>query len=70
MLSNFFRAKLSTHSLMVAAAVLAFAAHQFFSDPQAAAWLRAHWVARDLYETAGATLIAFGIYKSPTKPMI
>lgn len=70
MFTNFIRAKMSTHGLMVAIAVLAFAAHQFFSDPQAAAWLRSHWVARDLYETAGATLIAFGIYTSPTRPII
>jgi hypothetical protein len=68
MLTNFIRAKVSTHSLLVALAVMSFAAHHFFSDPQAAAWLRAHWVLRNTGETIGATLLAFGIYKTPAKP--
>lgn len=67
MLTNLIRAKLSTHGLLIALGVLAFAAHKFFSDPNADAWLRAHWVAKDLYETAGACLLAYGVYKSPTE---
>jgi hypothetical protein len=68
MLTNLFRAKPSTHALMVAVGVLAFFAHQFFSEPSAAAWISQHWIVRDLYESVGATLIAFGIYKQPTPP--
>jgi hypothetical protein len=68
MLNNFIRAKLSTHTLLFVVGVMAFAAHRFFSDPRADAWLQAHWVIKDLYETAGATLLAYGIYKSPTPP--
>jgi hypothetical protein len=64
---NFIRAKVSTHGLMVAFTMFAFAAHRFFSDPNAAEWLRRHWVLKDLFETAGATLIAFGIYQQPSK---
>lgn len=66
-LTNFIRAKVSTHSLTIAIAVVAFAAHHFFSDPRADEWLRAHWLVKNLYETAAATLIAFGIYKQPAK---
>jgi hypothetical protein len=66
MLTNLVRAKMSTHALTVAVAVMATAAHQFFSDPHAATWLQSHWVLRNLYETVGATLVTFGIYRSPT----
>lgn len=68
MLTNFIRAKLSTHSLLIVLGVLAFAAHRFFSDPQAAEWLRAHWAVKDAFETISATLVAYGLYQSPTKP--
>jgi hypothetical protein len=68
MFTNVFRAKISTHALLVAIGVLAFMAHQFFSDPNAAAWISRHWIAKDLYETIGATLIAFGVYRNPTPP--
>jgi hypothetical protein len=68
MLTNVIHAKVSTHSVTMAVCGFAFAAHHFFSDPQAAAWLCAHWVMKDLYETVGTTLIAFGIYKQPTPP--
>lgn len=67
MLTNLFRAKLSTHTLTVALGVLIFAAHHFFADPQAAAWLNAHWALRDLGESAGAALAVYGVYASPTK---
>lgn len=70
MLTNFIRAKLSTHTLMVVIAVGAFATNHFFGDPQAAAWLRAHWALKDLLGTAGATLAVLGLYRTPTKPMI
>jgi hypothetical protein len=70
MLTNFCRAKLSTHGLMVAITVVAFATNHFFSDPQAAAWLRDHWAIKDLLGTAGATLALLGLYRNPTKPMI
>lgn len=68
MLTNVLRAKLSTHTLTVAIGVFAFAAHRFFSDPHAEAWLQSHWIIKNLFETTGATLVAYGIYKQPTKP--
>lgn len=68
MLTNLIRAKLSTHSLLIILGVLAFAAHRFFSDPNADAWLRSHWAVKDLYETIGAVLVAYGLYKQPTQP--
>lgn len=68
MLTNLIRAKLSTHTLLLVIGVLAFAAHRFFSDPHADAWLRSHWVIKDLYETIGAVLVAYGLYSQPTKP--
>jgi hypothetical protein len=68
MLTNFIRAKVSTHSLVVAVAVFAFMAHRFMSDPNAAAWLASHWIVKDVYETITATLIAYGIYKQPFDP--
>jgi len=68
MLTNFIRAKVSTHTVMLAVCVFAFSAQHFFSDPEAAAWLHAHWIWRDLYETAGSALLAFGVYKSPAPP--
>ena len=68
MLTNLIRAKLSTHSLSIVIGVLCFMTHRFLSDPNAAAWLAAHWVIKDLYETTMATLIAYGIYKSPIDP--
>lgn len=70
MLSNFCRAKISTHGLMLAITVGAFATNHFFSDEQAAAWLRGHWALKDLLGTAGATLALLGLYRTPTKPMI
>lgn len=70
MLSNFLRATISTHALMVAIAVIFFAAHRFFSDPQAAAWIANHWALRDLGETIEATLLVYGVYQTPTRPMI
>jgi hypothetical protein len=66
MVTNIARAKMSTHALTVVIAVMATAAHQFFNDPHAATWLQSHWVIRNLYETVGATLVTFGIYRSPT----
>ena len=68
MLTRVVRAKLSTHTLLIVVGVLCFTAHRFFSDPNAQAWLASHWVIKDLYETATATLIAYGIYKQPTDP--
>ena len=68
MFTNFIRARVSTHTLTVALCMLAFMAHRFFSDPNADAWLRSHWIIKDLFESAGATLVAFGIYSQPTKP--
>jgi hypothetical protein len=65
MLTNVIKAKFSTHRLVIVVGVLGFAAHKFFSDPQVAEWLRSHWVARDLYETA--TLLAYGIHPNPIK---
>jgi hypothetical protein len=70
MLTNFIRAKATTHGLMVAIAVIFFAAHRFFSDPQAGAWLAGHWALRDLGETIEATMLVYGVYSPPTKPMI
>lgn len=68
MLTNLIRAKISTHTLTIAVAVLLFAGHKFFSDPQAAAWLNAHWALRDAGETVTAVLVFLGIYSQPTKP--
>lgn len=68
MFTNIVRAKISTHTLLVVLGALAFAAHRFFADPNAAAWLNAHWALKDLGETAGAVLVAYGVYASPTKP--
>jgi hypothetical protein len=68
MFTNLITAKLSTHSLTVAIGVMVFFTHRFFSDPNAAAWLHAHWQLRDAFETTEATLIAYGLYASPTKP--
>ena len=68
MLTNLIRAKISTHTLTVAVAVMFFMAHHFFADPHAAAWLHAHWVIEDAGETIGAALMVFGIYQQPVKP--
>lgn len=67
MLTNFVRAKLSTHTLTIALGVLVFSAHHFFADPHAAAWLNAHWVLSDLGSSIGAALGVYAIYASPTK---
>jgi hypothetical protein len=69
MLTNLIRAKISTHTLTVAVAILFFAAHRFFADPQAAEWLRAHWAVRDAGETIAAVLMLLGIYNQPIKPV-
>jgi hypothetical protein len=68
MFTNLIRAKMSTHTVMVAISVLMFAANHFFSNPQADAWLASHWVLKDLGETVGAVLMVYGIYKQPTAP--
>jgi hypothetical protein len=68
MLTNLIRAKLSTHSVFVVIGALCFMAHRFLSDPNATAWLDAHWAIKDLYETTMATLIVYGIYKQPVDP--
>jgi hypothetical protein len=67
MLTNVIKAKFNTHRLVIVVGVLVFAAHKFFSDSQVAEWLRSHWVARDLYETEAATLLAYGIHHNPIK---
>jgi len=68
MFKNLLGAKISTHTLTIAIGAIAFAAHHFFSDPQADAWLRSHWMIKNTFESVGATLIAYGIYAQPSKP--
>lgn len=64
--NNVLKAKLSTHSIAIAAVVLGIFVKHYMDDPRAVAWLDAHWALKDLIEGVQIAVVPIMAYINPT----